>query len=103
MGLISATAQEQIVLVTKSGYGKRLPINSMRVVGKGELGTQGIQFPTKQDTLAGIASAQTPVTLLTSQGRVVSIAPESIVLSGKDGVGDRLFPLLDQEEIMTIF
>lgn len=103
VGLISATAQEQIVLVTKSGYGKRLPINSMRVVGKGELGTQGIQFPTKQDTLAGIASAQTPVTLLTSQGRVVSIAPESIVLSGKDGVGDRLFPLLDQEEIMTIF
>lgn len=102
VGLVSLTPQEQILLVTKYGYSKRFPINSMRVVSRGELGTQGIRFASKLDTLAGIALTQSPVTLLTSQGRVVSVVPETIVLAGKDGAGDRLSFLTEEEEIITI-
>ncbi len=102
VGLVSLTPQEQILLVTKYGYSKRLPINSMRVVGRGELGTQGIRFASKQDTLAGIALTQSPIALLTSQGRVMGVEPETIVLASKDGAGDRLSLLLEAEEIMTV-
>ncbi len=102
VGLVSLTPQEQILLVTKYGYSKRFPINSMRVVGRGELGTQGIRFASKQDTLAGIALTQAPIALLTSQGRVMGVEPETIVLAGKDGAGDRLSFLLEEEEIINI-
>ncbi|NJL89426.1 MAG: DNA topoisomerase 4 subunit A [Coleofasciculaceae cyanobacterium SM2_1_6] len=103
VGLVALTPQEQIILVTKSGYSKRLPINLMRLVGKGELGTQGIQFPTKQDTLAGIATTQTPIALKTSLDRLLWIAPEQITLTGKDGAGDRLSQLTEEEEILAVW
>ena len=119
VGLVSLTPQEQILLISKYGYSKLFSINSMRVVGRGELGTQGMRFVSKQDTLAGIALAKTPITLLTSQGRVIWVDSEAIVLAGKDGAGDRvsvaeqyrfsvgsqyrLSLLLEEEEIITIF
>jgi len=103
VGLVALTPQEQVILVTKSGYSKRLPINLMRLVGKGELGTQGIQFPTKQDTLAGIATTQTPITLRTSLDRLLWITPEQVTLTGKDGAGDRLAQLTEAEEILTVW
>jgi DNA gyrase subunit A len=102
VGLVALTPQEQIILVTKSGYSKRLPISLMRLVGKGELGTQGIQFPTKQDTLAGIATTQTPIALRTSLDRLLWITPEQVTLTGKDGAGDRLAALSEQEEVLAL-
>ena len=90
VGLVSLTPQEQILLISKYGYSKRFSVNSMRVVGRGELGTQGMRFVSKQDTLAGISLTQTPITLLTSQGRVMRIDPDTIALTAKDGAGDRL-------------
>jgi len=102
VGLVSLTSQEQIILVTQSGYGKRLPINILRMVAKGELGTQGVQFSSKQDKLVGITTAKTPVILSTSVGRIMSITPEQVTLAGKDGAGDRLLNLLDQETITAL-
>ncbi|NJK28464.1 MAG: hypothetical protein HC925_08425 [Coleofasciculaceae cyanobacterium SM2_3_26] len=99
-----ARPDQNLLLVSRRGHAKRLPLHLLRLGNRGEIGTQAMQFNTKTDALVGMAIAdpETEVALLTSNGRFLLVPIEAIACWGKDGAGDRLSQLETQEQIQTV-
>ena len=102
--IISCVALDEnktVLLVSKLGYAKRLNITGLRMTKLGDIGTQALQFAQKTDSLLGMikASDDRNVTLLTNQNNTVNIVAKKVRIWGKDGQGDRLIKLSNQEVI----
>ena len=104
VGCVALSAQDNLLLVSEQGYGKRLPLSAIRRGNRGDLGTQAIQFKTATDTLVRMISAsrESEVALVTSEERVVYLPLESVKLWGKDGTGDRIAKLKEDEKILAV-
>ncbi len=103
VSLLSLKPMSEVLLVTSLGYGKRLPINLLRAVQRGELGSQALQFTNKTDTLVGVVSSTADALLWTSGDRILRVSPYQAPLLGKDGTGDKLVDLNPNEQIRKIF
>ncbi|MFP4122725.1 DNA gyrase/topoisomerase IV subunit A [Coleofasciculus sp.] len=104
VGCVAIAANENLLLVSEQGYGKRIGLNVVRRIKRGDLGTQALQFKTSTDRLMGVVNASQTETavLLTSDNRVMNVSLKSVKLSGKDGCGDRLVKLKSNETIIAI-
>jgi len=104
VGCVTLSTDDNLLLVTEQGYGKRLPVSALRRVNRGDLGTQALQFKTSTDSLVGMvpASRESEVMLVTSGERVVRLRLESVKLWGKDGTGDRVAKLQQEEKIIAV-
>jgi DNA gyrase subunit A len=100
-GFVCLQENDTLLLVSQRGYGKRLPLSSLRLANLGDIGTQALQFTSKTDRLATaiLATAATHFTLLTTAHRWLSLAVDSVSLWGKDGSGDPLADLQPEEVI----
>lgn len=98
------STEDNILLVTAEGYGKRLPVIAIRRVSRGEIGTTALQFKTSTDSMVGMipVSPDPEVMLVTSEERVLRLQLESVKLWGKDGTGDRIAKLKPEEKILSL-
>ncbi|NEP09351.1 MAG: DNA topoisomerase 4 subunit A [Symploca sp. SIO2C1] len=105
VGCVTIKADGNLLLVSEQGYGKRLPVSAVRLVNRGEIGTQALQFKTAKDMLVGILSASlaSEVTLVTNSERVISLRVDKVKLLGKDGSGDLVVKLKQGETIIHAF
>ncbi|MGK7917200.1 MAG: DNA topoisomerase (ATP-hydrolyzing) subunit A [Prochloraceae cyanobacterium] len=103
-GCVVLGSDDNLLLISQLGYGKRLPVSSLRMANCGDIGTQALQFTSKTDNLAAmvLAKPEAKATLLTTQERAISLAVDSIPFWGKDGAGDRLVSLKSGEKIVRI-
>ncbi|WP_041393294.1 DNA topoisomerase (ATP-hydrolyzing) subunit A [Pleurocapsa sp. PCC 7327] len=103
-GCVALDADENLLLVSQLGYGKRLPISLLRLAKLGDIGTQAMQFTSKTDNLAGIvlAKEKAKAVLVTSRDRGISLSVDSVAVWGKDGVGDRVATLKADEAIVSV-
>ncbi|HEY9611279.1 DNA topoisomerase (ATP-hydrolyzing) [Allocoleopsis sp.] len=104
VGCATLSAQDNLLLVSEQGYGKRLPVSAIRQANRGDLGTQALQFKTATDSLVGMISASgtSEVALITSAERVERLPMKSVKLYGKDGTGDRIVKLKSDEKILAV-
>ena len=104
VGCVTLSTDDNLLLVTEQGYGKRLPVSALRRVNRGDLGTQALQFKTATDSLVGMvpASRESEVMLVSSGERVVRLRLEAVKLWGKDGTGDRVAKLQQEEKIIAV-
>ena len=104
-GCVCLSAEQNLLLVTRLGYGKRLPVNALRLANRGDIGTGALQFTSKTDHLAGMILAQpgAQAVLSTSEGRRMSVPVESVAFWGKDGAGDRLVKLKQDEQVEEVY
>jgi len=104
VGCVALPADDNLLLVSQQGYGKRLAVMALRLGNRGDLGTQALQFKTTTDILVGMvpASQVSEVVLVTSEQEVVCLPVDSVKLRGKDGVGDRIAKLRPEEKIITV-
>ncbi len=104
VGCTTVSTEDDLLLVSEQGYGKRLPVSAIRRVNRGELGTQALQFKTSTDSLVGMvpASKGSEVVFLTSAERVMPLKVKSVKLWGKDGTGDRIAKLKPEEKIINV-
>ncbi|MDV2990666.1 MAG: DNA gyrase subunit A [Chroococcidiopsis sp. SAG 2025] len=92
-----------LLLVTQEGYAKRIPAHVLRQGNRGDIPTQALAFSSKSDRLAGIISATiSEVALLTSNQRIVRLPVDKIGKWGKEGTGDRLREIKDNEKIISV-
>ncbi|GBF84591.1 DNA topoisomerase [Aphanothece sacrum FPU3] len=96
---------QNLLLVSQLGYGKQLPSSSLRLTKLGDVGTQAMQFTSKTDSLAGLMTVEKggEILLLTNHNRQFKIPIDSVKLWGKDGTGDKLVKLKNEEIIIKIF
>lgn len=105
VGCVSLKADENLLLVSRQGYAKRLPMSALRLANRGDIGTQAFQFTSNQDGLVGMLSTQTSVaqvSFLTNTKRLLRVSLNSVSFWGKDGVGDRIAKLKPEEEILRV-
>jgi DNA gyrase subunit A len=103
-GCVTLNANDNLLLVTQMGYGKRIPLEALRLGTPGDLGTIAIQFKNKEDNLAAMVLARSgeQVILLTSNQERIILEIDSIPLLGKDGAGDRLAKLKSQDRVVEV-
>lgn len=105
VGCTSLRPHDDILLVTRSGYAKRLPADLLRLANRGEIGTQALQFRSKSDGLAamvGASNGNADAMILTSRDRFVRVPLQEIQVRNKDGAGDRLRPLKSGETVVEV-
>jgi len=105
VGCVTIKTDDNLLLVSEQGYGKRLPVSAVRLVNRGEIGTQALQFKTAKDMLVGIlaASLASEVTLVTNSERMIPLRVEKVKLLGKDGSGELVAKLKQGETIVNAF
>jgi DNA gyrase subunit A len=104
VGCIPANNEDDIILITRQGYAKRIPISAIRIVQTGNMGTHAMQFATKTDNLIHVTLPpnHTHIEILTTTNRQESIPLTNIQSHGKDGIGDKIINLNPDEEIMSV-
>ena len=104
VGCVCLHRDDNLLLISQFGYGKRLPIKDIRLANRGNIGSQALQFTSKIDNLGGmvLAKAGGKATFLTSTQRGISLSVDSVPLLGKDGAGDLLVKLRKEEKIISL-
>jgi len=103
-GVTVSNLDANLLLVSQLGYAKRMPVSALRRANRGDIGTQALSFISKSDALAGmvLAPEEAEVAVVTNNQRVVRIPVDSVNLWGKEGKGDRLPSLKENEKIITV-
>ncbi|NCJ06072.1 DNA topoisomerase (ATP-hydrolyzing) subunit A [Synechococcales cyanobacterium C] len=104
IGLVALRPDQDLVLVTQKGYGKRIPQDLVRPGQLGGLGIPTMQFKTKSDQVMALLPAvpQAQIVLTTNQDRVAHLEMAALDLWGKDGAGSLWVKLRrDEKLIMT--
>lgn len=104
VGCAVLTLDDNILLISQQGYGKRLPVSAIRKGNRRDIGTTGLQFKTAGDRLLGMISqsAAEEVMLVTSDERVIGLRLDAVKLLGKDGTGSQIVKLKAEERILSI-
>lgn len=89
VGVVILASHDNLLLISEQGYGKRMPLNAIRLTRLGDLGMPALQFANKLDRLAAIAAAPPGETVMVVSdiNRFVSLQVDQIALWGKEGTG----------------
>ncbi|MBE7381962.1 MAG: DNA gyrase subunit A [Leptolyngbya sp. SIO1E4] len=93
-----------VLMISKAGFAKRLPITAIHLGARGGLGTQAFLFKQKTDTLVAMtpSPAEGEVTVTTTASRSAQIAIATIPRQGRDALTHyRLGKLEKGEKIET--
>jgi DNA gyrase subunit A len=103
VGAATLASDQNLLLISEQGWGKRMPVNAIRLSRLGDLGTPALQFVNKTDRLAGIAVAPLgeEVLVLSDRNRVASLQVDQIALWGKEGTGKSLLAPEAEEKIIA--
>jgi DNA gyrase subunit A len=105
-GCVSVNAKnpDSVLLISAAGYLKRLEVKALRSSSRGDLGTQAMQFTNKTDQVFALTNAGegTQVMLQTDKERALCITVDDLKIWGKDGAGDRLKKLKNDETILEV-
>jgi DNA gyrase subunit A len=105
-GCAALSEDDDLVLLTTNGYGKRMPVSDIRATLRGGLGIQVAIFPTKTDTLAGILPgfAGAEIGMLTdgNEPKMARILVDEVPEMARDEVGDRIIKLAKGEKIGSV-
>lgn len=102
VGAIALAAQEALLLVTRLGLGKQLPLSLIEVTPLGHLGQLAIPLGQKQDGLAGLGRGSIPLALVTTQGRAWVTNGADVPLLNREAMGVAIAPLAAGEQIQAV-
>ncbi|MFW5645094.1 MAG: DNA gyrase subunit A [Bacteroidota bacterium] len=105
IGVISMEDQENDVLVvSEKGYGKRSSINDYRITNRGGKGVKTINITEKTGKLIGIKSVtdESDLMIITKTGIVIRLSVSEMRVMGRATQGVRLINLRNGDEIAAI-
>ncbi len=105
VGCCNVNSQDSIAVISQQGFGKRIGVNSLRLGNRGDIGTQAIQFTTKEDMLAGIiaTTGRENITLTTSINRRLVLPVDSLEQAEKNSPGASIGKLKANEIITGVY
>ncbi|HEY1856046.1 DNA gyrase subunit A [Acidocella sp.] len=102
-----AAAEEILLTVTDSGFGKRSSAYEYRVTGRGGQGVANIILNARRNGKAVAASFQVregdDVMLVTDGGRLIRVPVDQVRITGRSVMGVTLFRLDDDERVTSVF
>src|SRR6201996_66467 len=99
-------AEEMLLTVTDSGFGKRSSAYEYRVTGRGGQGIANITLAPRNGT-AVVATLPVEdaddVMLVTDGGRLIRLPADQVRITGRAAMGVTLFRLDDDERVTSVF
>ncbi len=102
-----AAAEEILLTVTDSGFGKRSSAYEYRVTNRGGQGIANITLSARRNGKAVAASFQVregdDVMMITDGGRLIRVPVDQVRITGRAAMGVTMFRLDDDERVTSVF
>jgi DNA gyrase subunit A len=101
-----AEAEEFLLTVTDSGYGKRSSAYEYRVTGRGGQGIANIILTQRNGTAVAASFPVRPgddVMLVTDAGRLIRVPADQVRITGRQAMGVTLFRVNADEHVTSVF
>lgn len=95
---------EQVLIVTEKGYGKKTPIDEYRLTHRGSKGVKALNVTEKNGMLVSLkaVTGEEDLVIITDSGIVMRMAIEQISTLGRTTQGVRLIKLKDDQKVATV-
>ncbi|MEM9903488.1 MAG: DNA gyrase subunit A [Cyanobacteria bacterium P01_D01_bin.44] len=103
VGCITVAPEDDLLLLSAKGYGKRMPASALKHSSRGGIGSQSFQFTQNKDTLAVLLPAfeGVPFTVVTSDERSAQVNLITVPRQGRSQPCDRILTPGRSESIIT--
>lgn len=104
MTIIDKDENDEILVITKNGFGKRSDVDEYRLQSRGGKGVKALNITDKNGPLVTLRSVNTNKDLIitTTKGISIRVAVENISKTGRATQGVRIMRLKDEQEVSTI-
>ena len=98
------TSDEQVLIVTEKGYGKKTPIDEYRLTHRGSKGVKALNVTEKNGMLVSLkaVTGEEDLVIITDSGIVMRMAMDQISTLGRATQGVRLIKLKDDQKVATV-
>ena len=104
VGCEIAKNDEQILVVTEKGYGKRTNINEYRMTHRGSKGVKALNVTEKNGNIISfkIVTGNEDLMIITNSGIIIRLSVEQISTTGRVAQGVRLINLKENQKVSSI-
>ncbi|MBC6418896.1 MAG: DNA topoisomerase 4 subunit A [Prochloron sp. SP5CPC1] len=103
VGCVACTESADLLLVSQLGYGKRLPVNAVKIANRNNIGFSALKFTDPRDNLAGMVLAKSSTAVLwTSEGRGVRLSTDKVSKFGREETGVMVIKLKPEEKVVFV-
>lgn len=98
------TNNEQVLIVTEKGYGKKTPIDEYRLTHRGSKGVKALNVTEKNGMLVSLkaVTGEEDLVIITDSGIIMRMSMEQISTLGRATQGVRLIKLKDDQKVATV-
>ncbi|MDD6223645.1 MAG: DNA gyrase subunit A [bacterium] len=98
------TSNEQVLIVTEKGYGKKTPIDEYRLTHRGSKGVKALNVTEKNGMLVSLkaVTGDEDLVIITDSGIIMRMSMEQISTLGRTTQGVRLMRLKDEQMVATV-
>ncbi len=95
---------EQVLIVTEKGYGKKTPIGEYRLTHRGSKGVKALNVTEKNGMLVSLkaVSGEEDLVIITDSGIIMRMSMDQISTLGRATQGVRLIKLKDEQKVATV-
>ena len=103
VGCIACKESADLLLVSQLGYGKRLPVNAVKIANRNNIGFSALKFTDPLDNLAGMVLAKSSTAVLwTSEERGVRLSTDKVSKFGREETGEQVIKLKPEEKVVFV-
>ncbi len=97
-------ADEEVLVVTENGYGKKTPLNEYRLTHRGSKGVKALNVTEKNGPLVTLKAVYSDVdlTIITNNGIVIRMPMNQVSSLSRATQGVRLIHLKDNQKVATV-
>ncbi len=98
------TNNEQVLIVTEKGYGKKTPIDEYRLTHRGSKGVKALNVTEKNGMLVSLkaVTGEEDLVIITDSGIIMRMAMDQISTLSRATQGVRLIKLKDDQKVATV-
>ncbi len=98
------TNNEQVLIVTEKGYGKKTPIDEYRLTHRGSKGVKALNVTEKNGMLVSLkaVTGNEDLVIITDSGIIMRMSMDQISTLGRATQGVRLIKLKDEQKVATV-
>ncbi|HEV2061874.1 MAG TPA: DNA gyrase C-terminal beta-propeller domain-containing protein, partial [Solirubrobacteraceae bacterium] len=99
-----ARDEQEVLVVTEGGFGKRTPVSEYRLTSRGTKGVQTIKFSEKRGGLAAalVVRPHEALVLISAEGMVQRTGVEGIRQTGRSAQGVKVMNIRDEDRVSAV-
>ena len=104
VGMEVASSDQQILVVTEKGYGKKTPLDEYRLTHRGSKGVKALNVTDKNGSIVAFKtiSMNEDLVIITNSGIIIRLPLEQVSQTGRVAQGVRLINLKDDQSVSSI-